>query len=194
MALNWTMLGPDRTPVPLPHEMTIMTVDSGAEVTLIIPDAPHAGSAAAGGAGGAQRLKDVGRIWLTDKRLIFVGPPSNDAFSSLSIPLPSILSTSFEQPYFGANYLAFEVRPSPDGGLSPGTRAELRFKDRGMFEFVSLLEKTRERAIYMKRQAESEADTLPLYEGSEANSAEPSGAATPLVNPEPGELPPGYEA
>ena len=32
----------------------------------------------------------------------------------------------------------------------------VRFKDRAMFEFVSLLEKTRERAIYMKRQAREE--------------------------------------
>jgi len=44
------------------------------------------------------------------------------------------------------------VKPSPEGGLTEGTQAEVRFKDRAMFEFVSLLEKTRERAIYMKRQ------------------------------------------
>lgn len=32
----------------------------------------------------------------------------------------------------------------------------VKFKDRAMFEFVSLLEKTRERAIYMRRQAREE--------------------------------------
>lgn len=32
----------------------------------------------------------------------------------------------------------------------------VKFKDRAMFEFVSLLEKTRERAIYMRRQAQSD--------------------------------------
>jgi hypothetical protein len=63
------------------------------------------------------------------------------------------LSTKFEQPTFGINFLTFEIKPSPEGGLTDGTKAELRFKDRAMFEFVSVLEKTRERAIYMKRQA-----------------------------------------
>lgn len=42
--------------------------------------------------------------------------------------------------------------------MNEGTKAEVRFKDRAMFEFVSLLEKTRERAIYMRRQAADEAD------------------------------------
>lgn len=69
------------------------------------------------------------------------------------MPLHSILSTKFEQPYFGQNYLAFEIKPSADGGLTDGTAVEMRFKDRGMFEFVGTLEKTREKAIYMKRQA-----------------------------------------
>jgi len=79
-------------------------------------------------------------------------------FDSLSVPLHSILSTKFEQPTFGSNYLTFEVKPSADGGLTNGTAVEVRFKDRAMFEFVSLLEKTRERAIYMKRQVASEDD------------------------------------
>ena len=76
------------------------------------------------------------------------------------MPLPSILSTRFEQPTFGANYLTFEVKPSASGGLSDGTKAEVRFKDRAMFEFVSLLEKSRERAIYMKRQITEEDEGL----------------------------------
>lgn len=78
------------------------------------------------------------------------------SFESLSVPLHAILSTKFEQPYFGANFLAFEIKPSPEGGLAEGTQAEIRLRDRAMFEFVSLLEKTRERAIYMKRQAVTE--------------------------------------
>lgn len=88
-------------------------------------------------------------------QLIFTSD-SPGPLDSLSVPLPSILSTRFEQPTFGINFLTFEVKPSAEGGLSNGTKVELRFKDRAMFEFVSLLEKTRERAIYMKRQAASE--------------------------------------
>jgi hypothetical protein len=91
-------------------------------------------------------------------QLIFTVPPSGFAssFESLTVPLHSILSTAFEQPLFGVNYLTFDIKPSPDGGLTTGTKAEIRFKDRGMFEFVALLEKTRERAIYMKKQSGAE--------------------------------------
>jgi len=52
------------------------------------------------------------------------------------------------------------VKPSPEGGLTDGTQVELRFKDRAMFEFVSLLEKARERAIYMKRQLTEDEEGL----------------------------------
>lgn len=57
---------------------------------------------------------------------------------------------------FGANYLAFEIKPSSEGGLTDGTKAEIRLKDKGIFEFVGTVEKTRERAIYMKRQKAEE--------------------------------------
>lgn len=89
-----------------------------------------------------------------------MAPVLNDTFDSLSVPLASILSTHFEQPYFGSNYLEFDIKPSPDGRLTDGTKAQIRLKDRGLFQFVSTLEKSRERAIYMKRQMASEADTL----------------------------------
>ena len=77
------------------------------------------------------------------------------------MPLPNILATRFEQPYLGANFLSFEVRPVPDGGLPAGTRAELRFKDHPMFQFVSTLEKVRERTLYMRRQALEEENEGP---------------------------------
>ena len=69
MALNWTMLNPDRTPVPLPRESPIMTVGSGAEVSLTIPDTPPTASATSGGAGGERKLKGTGKLFLTDQRV-----------------------------------------------------------------------------------------------------------------------------
>lgn len=71
--------------------------------------------------------------------------------------------TRFEQPTFGANYLTFEVKPSANGGLTGGTKVDVRFKDRAMFEFVSLLEKSRERAIYMKRQIAEDEEGLRTF-------------------------------
>ncbi|EDR12166.1 uncharacterized protein LACBIDRAFT_192514 [Laccaria bicolor S238N-H82] len=189
MALNWTMLKHDRSPIPLPNEHTITSIETGADLSLTIPDVPPmTSSSTAGGSGGAKRLKASGRIWLTDQRLIFT-TETGASFESLSVPLHSILSTRFEQPTFGANYLAFEIKPSPEGGLTDGTRAELRFKDRAMFDFVSLLEKTRERVIYMKRQAaeDSELEGLPTY----TLPAESSSVS--MVDGIPVENPPGYD-
>lgn len=69
MALNCAMLNAIREPIPLPDENIISTVDSGAEVILLIPDTPPEGSRLSGGSGGAQKLKAMGRIWLTDRRV-----------------------------------------------------------------------------------------------------------------------------
>ncbi len=69
MALNWAMLTPNRTPVPLLHEMTVTTVDSGVEVSLSVPDAPPTGNSASGGSGGAKKLKGYGKLYLTDQRV-----------------------------------------------------------------------------------------------------------------------------
>jgi hypothetical protein len=71
MALNWTMLKPDRTPVPLPGELTIMTVEPGAEVSLAVPDTPPAGSSTSGGSGGTRKLNGTGKLFLTDQRVRF---------------------------------------------------------------------------------------------------------------------------
>ncbi|KAI0248817.1 hypothetical protein BJV78DRAFT_1130719 [Lactifluus subvellereus] len=188
MALNWTMLNSDRTPVHLPRESTIMTVDSGAEVSLTIPDTPPTASAASGGSGGERKLQGTGKLFLTDQRLIFVSESDgggSTAFNTLTLPLPSILSARFEQPYLGSNYVSIDIRPSPDGGLTPGTRSEIRLKNQGIFQLVSLLEKTRERAVYMRRQLREEEETLPAYASPQGPSR---GGGTPV------DAPPGYEA
>lgn len=69
MALNWTMLNADRAPVPLPYETIIRSIDSGADIVLSIPDIPPTGSTGSGGSGGVKKLKDTGRLWLTDQRV-----------------------------------------------------------------------------------------------------------------------------
>lgn len=151
---------------------------------MMIPDTTPTGNSTAGG---SKKLKALGKIWLTDQRLIFAGD-AGASFESLSVPLYAVLSTKFEQPTFGANFLAFEIKPSEGGGLSVGTKAELRFKDRAMFEFVSLLEKTRERAIYMKRQAADDEEGLPTYTSPGESSSVSLSMGAPIDNP------PGYNA
>ncbi|KAI0690838.1 hypothetical protein BC835DRAFT_1362691 [Cytidiella melzeri] len=193
MALNWTMLDSHSSPVPLPHELIIRTV-SAAELTLIIPNAPPSSTSSSGGSGGEKKLVGSGKLWLTDARLIFVARDAGakasgpNAFESLSIPLPSILSTKFEQPFFGQNFLGIEIKPVDEGGLTIGTKAEIRLVDKGLFEFVSVLEKTRERAIYMKRSSAEEEEGLPGY-STPMSAAGPSAASAV-----PDEAPPGYDA
>lgn len=68
MALNWTMLGEGRNPVPLPFEMIIKSMED-AELSLTIPEALPSGSATSGGSGSAKKLKSTGRMWLTDLRV-----------------------------------------------------------------------------------------------------------------------------
>src|SRR5277367_3720941 len=82
-------------------------------------------------------------------QLIFTTPTQAATFESLSVPLLSILSTKFNQPLLAANNLTFTIKPSPDCGLTSGTTCELQLKDKGLFSFVAMLEKTRERAVYM---------------------------------------------
>lgn len=68
MALNWTMLNSNRSPVPLPNEMTITTVDA-VDLSLTIPDAPPTSSLNSGGSGGSKKLKSTGKVYLTDQRV-----------------------------------------------------------------------------------------------------------------------------
>ncbi|TCD61964.1 hypothetical protein EIP91_007674 [Steccherinum ochraceum] len=194
MALNWTMLSPDRAPIPLPDELIIRTVDAGVELTVVIPNAPPSGSATSGGSGGAKKMKELGRLFLTDQRLIFVSDTSQKkpAFESLSVPHTALLSTKFEQPMLGSNYLTVEIRPSGGGGLTEGSRAEIRMKEKGIFEFASSLDKTRERAVYMKRQQADEEEGLPTYStpaGTPSNEPGPS----VFTGGVPSDLPPAYE-
>jgi hypothetical protein len=85
-----------------------------------------------------------------------VSPSSG--LDSLSVPLASLLATKFEQPLVSSNYLAVDIRPSPEGGLTDGTRAELRSKR--LYQFASVLDKARERAIFMRRQMREEQENL----------------------------------
>jgi len=69
MALNWTMLHPNRTPVPLPNEMTITTVDSGVELTLTIPQSVSSSSSSTAGSAVSEKQTATGKAYLTDQRV-----------------------------------------------------------------------------------------------------------------------------
>ncbi|KAG9088678.1 hypothetical protein FRC07_012489 [Ceratobasidium sp. 392] len=192
MSLNWVMLDARREPVPLPQERVISTVPN-ADITVTFPNPPR-------------MIRATGTVWLTTERFIFVASPQTQSTSlftlvsqalpasikpedntdpnmkleSLSLPWLSVLSTSFVQPYFAANYLSMDVKPAPDGGLVLGTRVEARLADQGMFEFIKRVEGVRARAIERAREAR-----LAVYD----QPSTLSGAPPPQQSDD---LPPGY--
>jgi hypothetical protein len=86
-----------------------------------------------------------------ETKLVFVTEKGPEPFDSLSVQLHAVLSTKFEQPVLSANYYSIDLKAAKDGGLVDGTNLELRFKDRGMLDFVGSMEKAREAAVYKKR-------------------------------------------
>ncbi|KIJ57116.1 hypothetical protein M422DRAFT_238685 [Sphaerobolus stellatus SS14] len=196
MALNWTMLDEARKPVPLNEDEHIVKDIESSEVTLIISE----------GEGKTKTLKANGRLWLSDARLIFVRDTVSAAapFDSVSVPLINILSTSYKQPVFGTNYVAIDIRPTSGGGLTEGTKAEIRINDQGIFGFWNALQKMREMAVEKKRTRAGE-DELPSYDAPPYDpfAAGPSRTQAPGHQPIatgagsggiPSDAPPGYEA
>lgn len=177
MALNWVMLDANRHPLSLPGESNISIPISDVECTL---DTPSMSVQSTSSDVGRTRQKESGGVMLSDKRvspndrtlwcatdtvclivpqLIFVARSdlrANPSFESLTIPLESILSCKFEQPFFGSNYVALGIKPSEGGRLPDGTTVEIRSHHSGLHSFVCILEKTRERAVYMRHSLDDE--------------------------------------
>ncbi|KAF9238793.1 hypothetical protein BU15DRAFT_75016 [Melanogaster broomeanus] len=185
MALNWVTIV-DGKPLLLQNESFLEEVDN-VKYNLAIPEVPPSGSSSAGGSGGLKRLEAVGKMYLTDQRIIWTTPnaDSNSTLKSLTVPLSSILSSKYEQPIFGANYLVLTVKPTPDGGLTEGTTLEIRFVNTPMFSFVKALEHTRAKAIFLKRRSMEDEENLPEYTSPNTSASGPA----PY-----GDLPPGYDS
>jgi WW domain-binding protein 2 len=100
--------------------------------------------------------------------LVFVssafGQPGS--FDTFSVQLLSLLSIQYQQPYFASNYIALDVKPAPGGGLTEGAKAELRLKDKGIFELFATLEKSREHAFYKQRDEMLNVSELREYKDS----------------------------
>ena len=171
MSINWAELNQHKQPIPINDEVIVRS-EPNADLMLSFntPDTNQAPSAK--GKAKSNTLRATGSVYVTDQRvgwfplvysaiphdisliqLVFVssafGQPSS--FDTFSVQLLGILSIQYQQPYFGSNYLALDIKPAPGGGLTEGAKAELRLKDKGVFELSGTLEKSRERAHYKKR-------------------------------------------
>lgn len=178
MSINWVELNERKQPIPINDEVIVRS-EPNADLVLSFnpPNPPDANRAPSGkGKAKANALEATGTVYVTDERvswfllwflltiphshsyhpsiqLVFVSSAFGQAgsFDTFSVQLLSLLSIQYQQPYFGSNYLALDIKPSPGGGLTEGAKAELRLKDKGLFELSGTLEKSRERALYKKR-------------------------------------------
>ncbi|KAI0326695.1 hypothetical protein GY45DRAFT_65361 [Cubamyces sp. BRFM 1775] len=203
MALNAVALNPNRTPRSLDiSEHFARTIDTGVEFTLLLPSGtslPSTGPSTPGSSNESKKtsgkITETGLITFSERRLIFISDRPLDkhtpAFESFVVPLECILSTRYEQPFVGANYLALSVKPTRGGGLPEveSVGIEVRLKGKGIYEFTCALDKARECAIYMRRKSAEEDESLPAY-----STPAPSGSSTPYAPGDiPDENPPGYD-
>jgi hypothetical protein len=77
------------------------------------------------------------RLFMTTLRLCLVCPsPNGSGLQSFDVPLQGISAESFEQPWFGANYLALTVAPVPGRGLVSPAKVKLTFNQGGCGLFL----------------------------------------------------------
>ncbi|KAI9279026.1 hypothetical protein BC943DRAFT_284343 [Umbelopsis sp. AD052] len=171
MSINWTMIAPDgRTPVPLPREK-IFFKQSSTNFEL-----DCSGSGYPGTSGGAWHDAN-GTVFLSNQRVIYLPDRPSQQLKSFHVPLLSLKSCKYEQPWFAANYISGHVLPVAGGGLSQPGQLKLIFKEGGGFEFYSIFRELLER-IDETNEVPQHLEALPTYTAS--------GSVAP------GEMPPAY--
>ncbi|KAG2185146.1 hypothetical protein INT44_001936, partial [Umbelopsis vinacea] len=168
MSINWTMIAPDgRTPVPLPREKiffkqssTNFELDcSGSKSTTLTPP-----SSPAFFPSGAWHDAN-GTVFLSNQRVIYLPDRPSQQLQSFHVPLLSLKSCKYEQPWFAANYISGHVLPVAGGGLSQPGQLKLIFKEGGGFEFYSIFRELLER-IDETNEVPQHLEALPTYTAS----------------------------
>jgi len=168
----------------LPGE-NILTEGNTADIELRVPPTVQ---------GPKRKEAARGRLWVTDQRVVFMADPSPasssrayDAppeLSSIVVPYPSILSTTFELPILSQNYILISFLPAEPveaSGLPPvgrGGKIELKVAvgegaGHGIWKRIE-----GERMMAEERSTEEEA--LPAY-----TPAPDAAGSAPVVPPRP---------
>lgn len=135
---------PSQPFTPLPHEQTLFTSAPRVSLSITTPahfpgkqQQPFSLSAASG------------KIYLTNRRLIFLPDKSTPQLQSFAAPLLSLHDSHVTAPWFGPNVWAALLQPTQGGGMPipAGGVVELKFtfKDGGAFDFHTCYERIRER-------------------------------------------------
>ena len=127
MALNPPLLAGSGLPAGMLGEWFVLE-RGGIELSLDTQTREH----------GKQVLRPC-RLYLTTLRLCLVAPaPNASGLQAFDIPLQGISAESFEQPFFGANYLALTVAPVPGRGLASPARVKVTFNEGGCGVFLKV--------------------------------------------------------
>ncbi|GAB5589559.1 hypothetical protein Unana1_04459 [Umbelopsis nana] len=172
MSVNWTMLSQDsQTPVALPGEKIFF---KQAHIKFEL----DCGSSGYPGTSGGAWHDANGTVFLSNHRVIYVPQQPTERLKSFHVPLLSLKTCRFEQPWFAANYISGHVLPVAGGGLSQPGELKLTFKEGGGFEFYSIFRELLER-IDETNETPQHLEALPTYTPGSGSVA-------------PGELPPAY--
>jgi len=146
MSLNWVMLSPTSTPpfTPLPSEQVLYTSPPRIGLSISTP-AHYPGKQQQA----YSQTHSIGRLHLTNRRIIYLPDKSTEKLQSFAAPLLNIHDSHVTAPFFGPNIWIAALRPVQNGGIpipsSGVVELKLTFKDGGAFDFQSSYERVRER-------------------------------------------------
>ncbi|EEB05168.1 WW domain binding protein-2 [Schizosaccharomyces japonicus yFS275] len=131
MSVNWvTFQGEDvKEPYLLEEEFILKTYGEIALSLLCVPPSNKSWTSTSG------------KLYLTNKRLIYVPTTSTDDFKSFQTPICNLKDTKLNQPFFGANYYSGLVVPVQNGGIPSDAEMRLQFNEGGIFDFVESLQR-----------------------------------------------------
>ncbi|KAI8846094.1 hypothetical protein BC829DRAFT_399222 [Chytridium lagenaria] len=124
-----------------------------------------------------------GKLYLTNRRVIYVPPKPQAFFDTLTVPLPNLQEGKLVQPWFGANRYEGVCVPVPNGGLPVAGTVTWTFKEGGAFEFSTFHRQLTSRIEGTAPYQQSEDDFLPAYA---APPSDPPISAYDPIGPPPG--------
>lgn len=78
----------------------------------------------------------TGKLYVSDRRLLFIRAGPNPQFNSFSIPYCLLKKFKLKTPFFSSAYLNGEVRPVPHGGLNGNGTIILKFENAELMRSV----------------------------------------------------------
>ncbi|SCZ92067.1 BZ3500_MvSof-1268-A1-R1_Chr5-3g08314 [Microbotryum saponariae] len=169
-SLNWVMLSPSRSPIPLPSEKVLHTI--GSVSISLFPCAPGSAPNAKPTPASSESKSDKGTLYATNKRVVYVSTVAREGkgttVDSLSVPWQSFVDGRFVQPWFGANYYEALCLPDPrstDSGISTPHLSRFYFNEAGGYQFYEICEEMKARIGNSSGSGRgTPVEALPLYE------------------------------